>query len=236
MNVASKRYREKYRERPSEPLSLEAAVEWICARASAKFDETVEIAVNLGIDTRQSDQTVRGLASLPHGTGKKVRVAVFARGEKAASAQQAGADLVGAEDLAEKIEGGEIMFDRVIADPSLMSIVSRLGRILGPRGLMPNPRMGTVTPDVASAVRAVKKGRVSFRADKGGIVHAAVGKASFPKASLLENIHAMMSAVLQARPSEAKGVYLRSAFLSTTMGAGIAVDVAEFSLRKEKES
>lgn len=204
------------------------AVALVKKNATAKFDETVEIALALGIDPRHADQMVRGLVSLPHGTGKTLRVGVFARGPKAEEAAAAGAEVVGAEDLAEKVQAGEIAFDRCIATPDMMGLVGRLGKILGPRGLMPNPRLGTVTMDVKGAVEAAKSGQVEYRAEKSGIVHAGVGKASFDEAKLLDNVKALVDAVQKARPSGAKGTYLKRAALSSTMGPGVNVDVASF--------
>jgi large subunit ribosomal protein L1 len=205
--------------------SLEDAVKLVKQTSKAKFDETVEMSMNLGIDPRHADQMVRGLTSLPNGTGKTVRVGVFARGPKADEAQAAGADVVGAEDLAEKIQAGEINFDRCIATPDMMGVVGRLGKILGPRGLMPNPRLGTVTMDVKGAVSAAKGGQVEFRAEKAGIVHAGIGKVSFDETKLVENAKALADAIQKARPSGAKGIYLKKASLSSTMGPGIRVDV-----------
>ncbi len=201
----------------------------IKANARAKFDETVELSMNLGIDPRHADQMVRGLISLPNGTGKTLRVGVFARAAKAEEAQAAGADVVGAEDLAEQVQGGQITFDRCIATPDMMGLVGRLGKILGPRGLMPNPRLGTVTMDVAGAVRAAKAGQVEFRAEKAGIIHAGIGKASFEEAKLLENIRALVDAVQKAKPAGAKGTYLQKVALSSTMGPGVRVDVTSLS-------
>ncbi len=194
--------------------------------AKAKFDETIELSLNLGIDPRHADQMVRGLVNLPNGTGKTVRVGVFARGAKAEEASAAGADVVGAEDLAEKVQAGEIAFDRCIATPDMMALVGRLGKILGPRGLMPNPRLGTVTMDVKGAINAAKGGQVEFRAEKAGIVHAGIGKASFSADQLLENARAFTDAIVKARPTGAKGLYLQKAAVSSTMGIGIHVDVA----------
>ena len=208
-----------------ENLSVEEAVALIKANASAKFDETVEIAMNLGVDTRHADQMVRGVVGLPNGTGKDMRVAVFARGAKADEATAAGADIVGAEDLMEAIQGGKIDFDRCIATPDMMPVVGRLGKILGPRNLMPNPKVGTVTMDVKAAVEAAKGGEVQFKAEKGGVVHAGVGKASFDEAKLVENVRAFVSAVAKAKPSGAKGAYMKKIILSSTMGPGITVDV-----------
>ena len=205
---------------------LEAAIKLIKQTSKAKFDETVEMSMNLGIDPRHADQMVRGLTSLPNGTGKTVRVAVFARGPKAEEAEAAGADVVGAEDLAEKIQAGEINFDRCIATPDMMGVVGRLGKILGPRGLMPNPRLGTVTMDVKGAVSAAKGGQVEFRAEKAGIIHAGIGKVSFDEAKLIENAKALADAIQKARPTGAKGTYLKRASLSSTMGPGIRVDIS----------
>lgn len=203
---------------------LEEAVELLKARASAKFDETVEIAMNLGVDPRHADQMVRGVVNLPNGTGRNVRVAVFARGDKADEARAAGADIVGAEDLVEQIQGGTIDFDRAIATPDMMALVGRLGKILGPRGLMPNPRVGTVTPDVTAAVKASKGGAVEFRVEKAGIVHAGVGKVSFGADAIAENIRAFADAVNKAKPSGAKGNYVKRIALTSTMGPGVKID------------
>jgi large subunit ribosomal protein L1 len=208
---------------------LADAIALVKQNAKAKFDETVEIAMNLGIDPRHADQMVRGLVSLPNGTGKTLRVAVFARGPKAEEAQAAGADVVGAEDLAEKVQAGQIDFDRCIATPDMMALVGRLGKILGPRGLMPNPRLGTVTMDVRGAIQAAKAGQVEFRAEKAGIVHAGIGKASFPADKLLENARAFADAIIKAKPAGAKGTYVRNVALSSTMGPGIRVDVASLT-------
>ncbi len=208
-----------------ENVTVEEAVTLIKANASAKFDETVEIALNLGVDPRHADQMVRGVVGLPNGTGKTVRVAVFARGPKAEEAQAAGADIVGAEDLMETIQGGTIEFDRCIATPDMMPIVGRLGKILGPRNLMPNPKVGTVTMDVKAAVDAAKGGEVQFKAEKAGVVHAGVGKASFDEAKLVENIRAFVEAVAKAKPSGAKGTYMKKISLASTMGPGVSVDV-----------
>jgi large subunit ribosomal protein L1 len=208
---------------------LDAAVKLIKQTSKAKFDETVEMSMNLGIDPRHADQMVRGLTSLPNGTGKVVRIGVFARGPKAEEAQAAGADVVGAEDLAEKIQAGEINFDRCIATPDMMGVVGRLGKILGPRGLMPNPRLGTVTMDVKGAVSAAKAGQVEYRAEKAGIIHAGIGKVSFDEAKLIENARALADAIQKAKPAGAKGTYLKKASLSSTMGPGIRVDVSTLS-------
>jgi large subunit ribosomal protein L1 len=205
--------------------SLYEAVDLVKKNATAKFDETVEIALNLGIDPRHADQMVRGLISLPNGTGKVLRVGVFARGAKAEEAKAAGADVVGAEDLAEQVQGGEIDFDRCIATPDMMALVGRLGKILGPRGLMPNPKLGTVTLDVKGAVSAAKSGQVEFRAEKAGIIHAGIGKASFASEKLIENAKALVDAIQKAKPAGAKGTYLQKIALSSTMGPGVRVDV-----------
>jgi large subunit ribosomal protein L1 len=205
---------------------LEAAIALIKQGATAKFDESIEVALNLGVDPRHADQMVRGTADLPHGTGKSMRVAVFAKGEKAEEAKAAGADVVGAEDLAQAIQSGEFNFDRCIATPDMMPVVGRLGRILGPRGLMPNPKLGTVTANVTQAVQAAKAGQVQFRVEKAGIIHAGVGKASFEAELLGANVRAFVDAVNRAKPSGAKGTYLKRVSLSSTMGPGIRVDVA----------
>lgn len=204
---------------------LVEALKLVKSSAKATFDETVEISMNLGIDPRHADQMVRGLVGLPNGTGRTVRVGVFARGAKAEEAQAAGADVVGAEDLAEKIQAGEINFDRCIATPDMMAVVGRLGKILGPRGLMPNPRLGTVTMDVRGAIQAAKAGQVEFRAEKAGIVHAGIGKVSFEDDKLLENARAFADAIVRAKPSGAKGTYVKRASLSSSMGPGVRVDV-----------
>jgi large subunit ribosomal protein L1 len=204
---------------------LTDAVAAVKANAKAKFDETVEIALSLGVDPRHADQMVRGTVNLPHGTGKAVRVAVFARGDKADEATAAGADVVGAEDLAEKVQAGQIDFDRCIATPDMMPLVGRLGRVLGPRGLMPNPKLGTVTPNVREAVEAAKGGQVQFRVEKAGIVHARVGKASFAPEFLVANVKAFVDAINKAKPTGAKGTYLKRASLSSTMGPGVKLEV-----------
>ena len=204
---------------------LHEAVKMIKQRGKAKFDETVEIALGLGVDPRHADQMVRGVVRLPHGTGKSVRVAVFAKGDKAAEAEAAGADVVGAEDLAERIQGGEINFDRIIATPDMMSVVGRLGKILGPRGLMPNPKLGTVTMDITDAVGAAKGGEIQFRVEKAGIVHAGVGKLSFTEDQLVENLRAFVDAIIKAKPSGVKGTYMKKVSISSTIGPGIKVDV-----------
>ena len=202
------------------------AIAAVKANAKAKFDETVEIAVNLGVDPRHADQQVRGVVNLPSGTGRDVRVAVIAKDAKAAEATAAGADIVGAEDLVERIQGGFMEFDRVIATPDMMALVGRLGKVLGPRGLMPNPRVGTVTPNVAQAVKDAKGGAIEFRVEKAGIVHAGVGKASFTEDALLLNIRALVDALNKARPSGAKGTYVKKVSLSSTMGPGVKIDTA----------
>ncbi len=208
-----------------ENVSVEEAVKLVRENATAKFDETVEIAVNLGVDPRHADQMVRGVVSLPNGTGKDVRVAVFARGEKAEEAKKAGADIVGAEDLMETVQAGRIDFDRCIATPDMMPIVGRLGKVLGPRNLMPNPKVGTVTMDVAEAVKAAKGGEVQFKVEKAGVVHAGIGKASFDEKKLAENVRAFVDAVQKARPSGVKGAYMKKIALSSTMGPGVSVDL-----------
>jgi len=208
---------------------LTEALKLVRENASAKFDETVELSMNLGIDPRHADQMVRGLIGLPNGTGKVVRIGVFARGAKAEEANAAGADVVGAEDLAEKVQAGEINFDRCIATPDMMALVGRLGKILGPRGLMPNPRLGTVTMDVKGAVAAARAGQVEFRAEKAGIIHAGIGKASFSEEKLLENAKALVDAVQKAKPTGAKGTYVQKVSLSSTMGPGVRVDVASLN-------
>ncbi|MEC7962769.1 MAG: 50S ribosomal protein L1 [Pseudomonadota bacterium] len=206
-------------------VTVEEAVALVKANATAKFDETVEIAVNLGVDPRHADQMVRGVVGLPNGTGKSVRVAVFARGPKAEEAQAAGADIVGAEDLMETIQGGTIDFDRCIATPDMMPVVGRLGKILGPRNLMPNPKVGTVTMDVKAAVEAAKGGEVQFKVEKAGVIHAGVGKASFDEGKLVENIRAFVDAVQKAKPAGAKGAYMKKIAISSTMGPGVSVNV-----------
>ncbi len=203
------------------------AVKMIKERASAKFDETIELSINLGVDPRHADQMVRGMISLPKGTGKSVRVAVFAKGDKAEAAKQAGADLVGDDDLAEQVQKGEIDFERCIATPDMMPVVGRLGKILGPRGLMPNPKLGTVTQDVVEAVKAAKGGQIEFRVEKAGLIHAGIGKASFADGDLIENIRALVDAVAKAKPSGAKGTYIKKISVSSTMGPGLKLDIAE---------
>ena len=208
-----------------ENISVEEAVELIKANANTKFDESIEIAMNLGVDPRHADQMVRGTVTLPNGTGKSVRVAVFARGPKADEAKEAGADIVGAEDLMETVQGGTIEFDRCIATPDMMPIVGRLGKVLGPRNLMPNPKVGTVTMDVKEAVEAAKGGQVQFKAEKAGVVHAGIGKVSFDAAKLAENVRAFVDAVNKAKPSGAKGAYLQKVSLSSTMGPGVSISL-----------
>jgi large subunit ribosomal protein L1 len=229
MAKISKRARDFTGERNA-VLPLAAAVAQVKANAKAKFDETVEISVNLGVDPRHADQQVRGVVNLPSGTGRDVRVAVFARAGKADEATAAGADVVGAEDLMERIQGGFTDFDRVIATPDMMAIVGRLGKILGPRGLMPNPKVGTVTPNVAQAVKDAKGGAVEFRTEKTGIIHAGIGKASFTDDALIANVTAMVDALNKARPSGAKGLYMKKVSLSSTMGPGVTVDTASIGV------
>ncbi len=211
------------------PYKLGDAVKIIRKNATAKFDETIEIAMNLGVDPKQSDQTVRGAITLPGGTGKTVRVAVFARDAKAKEAEAAGADLVGAQDLAEKVEKGEINFDRVIATPDMMAVVGKLGKILGPKGLMPNPKLGTVTADVAGAVKAAKGGQVQYRADKSGVVHAGIGKASFSEKAIADNIRAFFKTISAAKPSGIKGAFVKKVSVSSTMGPGLTIDIADLT-------
>jgi large subunit ribosomal protein L1 len=210
-------------------LSIAEAVALIKSNAHAKFDETLEIAMNLGVDPRHADQMVRGVVALPNGTGKTVRVAVFARGAKAEEAQAAGADIVGAEDLMETIQSGKIEFDRCIATPDMMPLVGRLGKVLGPRNLMPNPKVGTVTMDVATAVTAAKGGEVQFKVEKAGVIHGGIGKVSFSEEKLVENVRAFVEAVSKARPVGAKGTYMKKVSLSSTMGPGVSLDVASAS-------
>jgi large subunit ribosomal protein L1 len=209
-------------------LNVEAAVKQVKANATAKFDESVEIAVNLGVDPRHADQQVRGVVNLPSGTGRDVRVAVIAKDAKAAEAEAAGADIVGGEELVERIQGGFMDFDRVIATPDMMALVGRLGKVLGPRGLMPNPRVGTVTPNVAQAVKDAKGGAIEFRVEKSGIIHAGIGKVSFTEEALLLNVRALVDALNKAKPTGAKGQYVKKVSLSSTMGPGVKVDLASF--------
>ena len=212
-------------------LTVEDAVKLIKGAASAKFDETLEIAMNLGVDPRHADQMVRGVVQLPNGTGKTVRVAVFARGAKADEAKAAGADIVGAEDLAEQIQAGKIDFDRCIATPDLMPLVGRLGKILGPRNLMPNPKVGTVTMDVKTAVTAAKGGEVQFKVEKAGVIHGGIGKVSFTEEKLAQNVRAFVEAVSRAKPAGAKGTYLKKVSLSSTMGPGVSLDLSSATAR-----
>lgn len=230
MAKQGKRIRNAYTAVEAEKLySLGEALALVKAGATTKFDETVEIAANLGVDAKQSDQAVRGAVAMPNGLGKTIRVAVFAKGDKAEEARKAGADIVGAEDLMEAIQKGEMNFDRCIATPDMMALVGRVGKLLGPRGLMPNPKLGTVTPNVAAAVKTSKSGEVEFRIDKAGIIHAGVGKASFTEQALGENIRALLDALNKAKPSGVKGAYIRKFSVSSTMGPGIAVDVASLA-------
>ena len=220
-----KRLKESYKSFENSKLfSIEEAVKLVKSNSNAKFDETIDIAMNLGVDPRQSDQMVRGMVALPSGTGKEVKVAVFAKNEKLKEATEAGAEFIGEADLAEKIETGKIDFDRVIATPDLMGTVGKLGKILGPRGLMPNPKLGTVTMDVAKAVKAAKSGEVQFRVEKSGIVHAGIGKSSFDEKSIIANINAFIKAVSKAKPSSSKGVYMKRITISSTMGPGVKID------------
>jgi large subunit ribosomal protein L1 len=208
---------------------VDEALALVKGNATAKFDETVEVALNLGVDPRHADQMVRGVVNLPKGTGKTVRVAVFAKGGKADEAKAAGADVVGAEDLMETIQGGQIDFDRVIATPDMMGVVGRLGKVLGPKGLMPNPKLGTVTMDVTKAITDAKGGQVEFRVEKAGIVHAGIGKASFAQADLVENFRAFMDAIIKNKPSGAKGKFVKKVSISSTMGPGVKVDLEEIA-------
>jgi large subunit ribosomal protein L1 len=208
---------------------IDEAISLAKSGATSKFDETIEVALNLGVDPRHADQMVRGVVTLPKGTGKTVRVGVFAKGAKADEAREAGADVVGAEDLMELVQGGTIDFDRCIATPDMMGVVGRLGKILGPKGLMPNPKLGTVTMNVAAAVQAAKGGQIEYRVEKAGIIHSGIGKASFPAEDLRANFDALVDAVVKAKPTGAKGKYVKKVAVSSTMGAGIKVDVAEVS-------
>lgn len=230
MAKQGKRIRKAYATVETEKAySLAEALKLVKSNASAKFDETVDIAVNLGVDPKQSDQAVRGAIAMPAGLGKTVRVAVFAKGDKAEEARKAGADIVGAEDLMEAIQKGEMNFDRCIATPDMMALVGRVGKLLGPRGLMPNPKLGTVTPNVAAAVKTSKSGEVEFRIDKAGIVHAGVGKASFEEKALESNIRALVDALNKAKPAGVKGAYIRRISISSTMGPGLNVDLASLA-------
>jgi large subunit ribosomal protein L1 len=213
----------------SQQHSLAAACDLVKKASSAKFDETVDLAVRLGVNPRHADQMVRGAVVLPHGTGQSVRVAVFAKGDKAKEAEEAGADIVGEADLVEKVQGGFLEFDRVIASPDMMGQVGKLGRVLGPRGLMPNPKVGTVTPNVAAAVKEAKAGKIQYRVERAGIVHARIGKASFEASKLEENAKALLLQLVRQKPATAKGTYMRSITLSSTMGPGVRIDTAEFS-------
>ena len=226
--AAGKRYRAAAAKRDVESTyGIDEAVKIVKDNANAKFDETIEIAVNLGVDPKYADQMVRGMVTLPAGTGKTVRVAVFAKDAKAEEAKEAGADIVGAEDLMEKVQGGFMDFDRVIASPDMMSVVGRLGKVLGPRGLMPNPKVGTVTPNVGQAVKDAKGGSVEFRVEKLGIIHAGIGKASFSEDELKSNLKAFIGALMKAKPSGAKGTYVKKIALSSTMGPGVTIDATE---------
>jgi large subunit ribosomal protein L1 len=209
--------------------AVDEAISLVKKNATAKFDETVEVALNLGVDPRHADQMVRGVVSLPKGTGKDVRVAVFAKGDKADEAKAAGADIVGAEDLMQQVQDGNINFDRVIATPDMMGIVGRLGKVLGPKGLMPNPKLGTVTPNVGEAVKAAKSGQVEFRVEKAGIIHAGIGKASFPEADLKANFDAFVDAIVKAKPTGTKGKFVQKVALTSTMGPGVKVDLTEIA-------
>jgi large subunit ribosomal protein L1 len=211
---------------PAALLTLDDAVKLVKSRATAKFDETIEVALNLNVDPRKAEQNLRGTVMLPHGTGKTLRVAVFARGDRAAEASAAGADIVGAEDLAEKVQAGQIDFDRCIATPDMMAVVGRLGKVLGPRGLMPNPKLGTVTPNVGEAVKAAKGGQVEYRTEKAGIIHAGVGKASFAEAAIAANVRAFVGAITRQRPTGIKGSFIKKVSLSSTMGPGVKLELS----------
>ncbi len=224
MAKLSKRMKAAIEATPKQPVTLEEAVKAVLAQPAAKFDESVDVAIKLGVDPRHADQMVRGSISLPHGTGKTVRVAVFAKGPKAEEAKEAGADIVGAEDLVEKVQGGFLEFDRVVATPDMMAQVGRLGRVLGPRGLMPNPKLGTVTMDVAKAVKAIKSGQIEVRVDKGGVIHAPVGRRSFGEDQLLENVRHLIAELNRMKPAAAKGRYMQRMAISSTMGPGVRVD------------
>jgi len=230
MAKIGKRLRKAYENLdPSLVYDLKSAIATVKARATAKFDETIELSMNMNVDPRKADQNLRGMVSLPHGTGKTARVAVFARDEKAKEALAAGADIVGAEDLMERIQKGEMDFDRCIATPDMMAIVGRLGKVLGPKGLMPNPKLGTVTPDVAGAVKAAKGGQVEYRTEKAGILHMGIGKASFSDEALLDNAKALITVVMKARPATAKGIFLKKAHLSSTMGPSVVLSNEELN-------
>ncbi|MBA4119070.1 MAG: 50S ribosomal protein L1 [Candidatus Puniceispirillum sp.] len=230
MAKLGKRIRKAYENLdPTLVHDLKAAIATVKARATAKFDETIELSMNMNVDPRKADQNLRGMVSLPHGTGKTARVAVFARDEKAKEALAAGADIVGAEDLMERIQKGEMDFDRCIATPDMMAIVGRLGKVLGPKGLMPNPKLGTVTPDVAGAVKAAKGGQVEYRTEKAGILHMGIGKASFSDEALLDNAKALISVIMKARPATVKGIFLKKAHLASTMGPSVLLSVEELT-------
>ena len=226
MRKTGKKFTAARQQVPERAHTLEDAIPLMQKVKFAKFDETVEIALRLGVDPKHADQMVRGTVNLPHGTGKTARVLVFANGDKAEAAREAGADFVGGDELIEKVNGGWLDFDAVVATPDMMRAVGKLGKVLGPRGLMPNPKTGTVTPDIAKAVKEIKAGKVEFRVDKTGIVHAPIGKISFPSQSLIENAHALVDSVVRAKPSAAKGKYLKSVTLSSTMGPGIVIDTS----------
>ena len=213
----------------NQELTVGDAIKILLANKTSKFDETIEVAMNLSVDPRHADQMVRGVVALPNGTGKTVRVAVFAKGDKAEEAKKAGADIVGAEDLAEQIQGGMMDFDRVIATPDMMAVVGRLGKVLGPRGLMPNPKLGTVTPNVAEAVKNVKGGEIEFKVEKAGIVHAGIGKTSFTPEALVQNATAFVDAVMKAKPSGAKGTYVKKVSLSSTVGPGMKIQISSLA-------
>ena len=230
MAKLGKRIRKAYENLdPTLVHDLKAAIATVKARATAKFDETIELSMNMNVDPRKADQNLRGMVSLPHGTGKTARVAVFARDEKAKEALAAGADIVGAEDLMERIQKGEMDFDRCIATPDMMAIVGRLGKVLAPKGLMPNPKLGTVTPDVAGAVKAAKGGQVEYRTEKAGILHMGIGKASFSDEALLDNAKALISVIMKARPATVKGIFLKKAHLASTMGPSVLLSVEELT-------